>query len=304
MYTKHSVLSGFEKEKPSKEAIAQIRSWFLGRDYSFKKTIEPTEFAKELEHRLLIIQTLSFQQLVIAPITGLERNYWKHSCQKSITQLSSLSLNLPASKSRLSNLVSLESVNNLTLRQELATAHFNEDIKSQGQDPTQLNHIQLNRRDYLCPIESGQEQVLISIDLAGGSDKKILEAIGELLAKSREELGIPEKTKSQRNNSALNPFINQCALEYLDILIYCMIPESTDLELNQWRTTSVDILTPKHGHIWNLSDTQVADLLGNNNPLIGGEEIKKWRNRFYEPKLLDSSYMQSLLSSVKAEARA
>jgi hypothetical protein len=70
---------------------------------------------------------------------------------------------------------------------------------------------------------------MLSVDL-GGTNEEILKEIEALLPKARERTNIPEQKESKRNHSALSSFINQYALEYLDLLIYCIKPQPTDLD--------------------------------------------------------------------------
>ncbi|EPR2983072.1 DUF6387 family protein [Vibrio parahaemolyticus] len=303
-YTKHAVLADKLIGTPCPQAIEQIKNWFSERDYSFIPEIDATNFIREIEIRLRILQTLTFGQLYVSSPDGSEMLIWKHSCRAGNAKLTSLSRDEANPRG---SYVSVEKAANLTMRHELAE-HYREqqtDIPdtatpSEIKAYTKQNQIMLNRHEYLCPIELGGKQLLLSVDLSI-SDKTILDEIAILLPKIREMTGVaqPESAKQARNNKSLSPFINQYALQYLDLLIYRIQPEMTTSETRAYRDGSTAFLRPDSRHLWDLTDPQIAEIIA---PIdLDGETIKGWRKDTYEKKLLNSEYMEALLRNARKE---
>lgn len=297
-YSKHSAFSGRLKEVPSQAPLQQIECWFKCRDYSFTRDLAATAYARELEIRLYIIQNLTMHQFFIGTAYCHEISIWKHSCKTTNPQLRTFDNNAyrpPTSH------VSIVKPSELTSRAELAE-YFQPQIESLDKYAT-LDQVLLHstntqttlkRRELLCPTDYDDHQLIVSVNLANSSNKEIMHSIWLQLIAARQELCLPEpKTaKYTRENKVLNQFINKYSLEYLDILIYCAQPEEQRNQLNTH-------LRPKENHIWDLSDQQVADLL--NSDELSGEIVKKWRERTFNQKLLNTDFITKCLLSVRVE---
>ncbi|UTV27884.1 DUF6387 family protein [Photobacterium atrarenae] len=305
-YSKHAILADKLQEQPSLAVMAQITAWFNKRNYSFATKQDELGYARELEIRLHILQNLTFHQLYVSQADNGVMQYWKFSCLSGNANLASFERDNAKPQG---NLVTTEKPDNLQYRHELANL-FKEPLPELVANPTleeiqaHSEHVQLvlKRQEYLCPIKENDQQILLSVNLAGGSNKAILNELQLTLNMLRDQLAVPEPavTKRARDNKTLAPYVNKHALEYLDLLIYCIHPMMTETESKALASNNTTLLRPAPRHIWELTDSQIAQLIDQLE--LDSETIKKWRVRTFEKKLLDSEYIRACLLSVKTEA--
>ncbi|EGR0550177.1 hypothetical protein FDM56_14125 [Vibrio cholerae] len=341
--SKHAILAAFKKQKlkDQDQAYQQIERWYQQRDYSFITSLSSEEYVKELEMRLHILQTITFNAFYISPPPGNELQIWKHSCSSGATRLMG-QVRIPEAPRR--KLVEAEKVENLKFRYELAQ-HYQEILPPLHADATLEeidahavdSHRILKQREYICPLAQHDKRTMLSIDLAGGSDEEILAESLHIITTLRKQLEIagPPKVppllrnkKQARKNTSLKPYLKSYAIQYLDLLMYCIQPhpfqfsyciksevaitsdqrieyrkeeQTAHIEKLQENNKSLreNFVRPQPGYMWDLSDSQLAKIINSDD--LDGDHIRQWRKDTYEPSLFNGKYISSLILHVKTQ---
>jgi hypothetical protein len=167
-------------------------------------------------------------------------------------------------------------------------SYFSEDKLQQYY---KAQEIAANQAEYLCPMETGRKQILLSVDPEHASDESLIKQFTSLLPELREILGIPELSPTHKPHNKLGTvkkLLSYKAIQYLDLKLYC-------------------ILNSPHGEEWKLSDDFMIKwfLIDNENmntkePPKGPEDFKQYRKDFYTPKLLNQAYIDDLINTTRS----
>lgn len=272
---------------PSPAQQQKVKSWFKSRDYSSIATWTVKKYVAELDARLnLYDHALN--------VCGLCHNdiRWRKISTTTTPELCTLTRTQNALET--SGLSWVKS-DYLPQRHQLSKAltPLLSELHDQA-SPTDIKkhsekrQIELKRAEYLCPLNQGGLQTMLSMDLGNFTDKELLNQLQVLLPSIRTELAIPEPQNAlkTRKLQSLKSFLNHKAIEYLELLIYCCIQARTD--------------TPIHAPYspWRLTDGFIAKLL---DPYeLDAEHIKQWRKDFYSTKLLNLDYMSTFSTEIKS----
>jgi len=156
-----------------------------------------------------------------------------------------------------------------------------EDISQYSQAQTTAT----NQAEYLCPMEAGRKQILLSVDLEHASDENLIKQFASLLPKLREKIGVQEQSPTHKPHNKLGTvkkLLAYRAIQYLDLKLYC-------------------ILNSPHNEEWHLTDLMLDKLLFNGETISGAETLKQFRKDFYTPKLLNQAYLDDLITTTRSD---
>jgi hypothetical protein len=276
---------------PPKEKI-QLTEWFNKRDYSVFKNISVEVFLLELEERLALYKLALISNGECSPDLR-----WQKICNRD-------SVIINASGTQLSK--SPETAGISTIKKEYL--QWYELANSKAKKYADTSQITLHGQPiydqnvakdaYLCSIEADRKQVLLSIDLEKFTNAELNHQFAYLTNDLRKKLGVeePPAVIKTRQLKSLSAFLHHYAIQYLDILLYCLIkPKSKLIE----ETTEQGPTETVQERCWTLTNPMVAKLL--NEYDLDGEHIKGWVNIFYEEKLFNTDYMELFIEKMRSD---
>jgi hypothetical protein len=276
---------------PPEEKI-KLTEWFNKRDYSILKNISVEVFLLELEERLALYQFALISNGECSPDPR-----WQKICDSNF-------LIINASGAQLSKYPETAGIS--TIKKEYLEWYEVANSKAKKYaDTSQISlygqtiYEQNVAKDaFLSSIEADRRQVLLSIDLEKFTNTELNHQFAYLINDLRKKLGVeepPAVIKTQQLKS-LSAFLHHYAIQYLDILIYCLIkPKSKLIE----ETTKKEVTEALQDRCWTLTNPIVAKLL-NEYDLDAGH-IKGWVNRFYKEKLFNTDYMVLFIEKMRSE---
>jgi len=281
---------------PPEEKI-KLTEWFNKRDYSVLKNISVEVFLLELEERLALYQFALLSNGKCSPDPR-----WQKICATNFVIIN-------ASAAQLSKFPETAGIS--TIKKEYLEWYKVANSKAKkSADTSQIStHGQtiydqnVAKDAYLCSIEKDRKQVLLSVDLEKCTNAELNHQFAYLINDLRKRLGVeePPAVIKTRQLKSLSAFWNHYAIQYLDILLYCLIKPKSKLivEFIEEETTEQEPTEAVQERSWTLTNPMVAKLL--NEYDLDGEHIKGWVNIFYEEKLFNTDYMKLFIEKMRSD---
>ncbi|MCL1078799.1 hypothetical protein D5R81_12760 [Parashewanella spongiae] len=238
-------------------------NWFSINNYDCLEELTGEQFINELERRLLWLHLP-----ILAGKKMIDDKEWAFIKEKryvTLSQPSSTKTDYPA----------------VTILNHVDIAVINEEINLLNKDESLLE-------DYLyhLPILRNENRVILAVDLATADNKTILGSMEHILDKMRQQLSIPEPTKSKATKASEQTFkklLNYKVIPLLDLIIHCQqcfISDST--KISTYYTQPI------------LNKLLFKDQKND-------EFIKKTFIPFLNQVLNDESFLAKLLSNIRKE---
>ncbi|KFE94309.1 hypothetical protein CGH90_06480 [Vibrio parahaemolyticus] len=284
----------FTVNKRSRKSLQFIPKWFLISNYDVLKDITLSQYINELTIRL---ETLSFVKATLPENFGnLGEYYWDDIKEGRI---------LTASQDRFetesviaiknTDLPWLSDASNLNKKRHDFTPPIlsseNKTLSSKAEINSHLSDLDTfwHRESYLCSLQSGKKQVLLSIDLENSNNQIVLKQVEYVINSMRDALNFPEKKDTDQKNSnadTTKSFLKYKAIPYLDLLIYAHSHDFLDSQPLPLE----------------FSASVLSDLLFCNDDKNGDFKfINTTVKEFYSKKLLDEDFMTKFISNVRKD---
>lgn len=160
---------------------------------------------------------------------------------------------------------------------------------------TNAQTMAINQLEYLCPMEIGRKQVLLSVDLEHASDEYLTKQFSSLLQSIRAQVGVPEPSQAHKPHNKLltvKKLLAYKAIQYLDLKLYCIINSPPGEE---WQLSDDFMIK------WLLADNEHMNTKKTRENPKGPENFKQYRKDFYCPKLLNQTYIDELISNTRSD---
>ena len=276
---------------PPEEKI-KLNEWFNKRDYSVLKNISVEVFLLELEERLALYQFAQLSNCECSPDLRWRKIYDSNFViiNASDAQLSKFPDTAGISTIKKEYLEWYELANSKAKKYADTTQ-----ISTHGQTIYDKN---VAKDAYLCSIEKDRKQVLLSVDLEKCTNAELNHQFAYLINDLRKRLGVeePPAVIKTRQLKSLSAFWNHYAIQYLDILLYCLIKPKPKLIVEIIEEEMTEAVQEK---CWTLTNPMVAKLL--NEYDLDGEHIKGWVNIFYKEKLFNTDYMELFIEKMRSD---
>jgi len=156
--------------------------------------------------------------------------------------------------------------------------------------------------DFILSMGINEQKLVFLADVKNHSKQELLEQFRHLLDDAFQRLEIEEAEEGLKTGKlkSLNSFLSHYAIQYLDLLIYCLIEPQTLKDADY--VVEVEGMAP---HVTvekkrlKLTDKNIAELLNKND--LDATDISDWKKMFYRKKLLNDDYMNRFLDAIKSE---
>ncbi|MEI6895756.1 MAG: DUF6387 family protein [Colwellia sp.] len=267
--------------------LKEISIWFENRDYSELNNLTVGEFITEIEERLELYR---YAQMCNGNIK--DNRWW----------ILEDSLLIKKCNSPRANFMDTQGISILKFQHLAMLLEAKEKLpKSSSMPPAsynaQDNQLNMLKDQYLAPSPRGEEKIILSVDITSQSDEELMKQFAHQLETARNAFKIDNPSKKIKTNKFgfFGRFVKFKSIQYLDLLIYCLIKPNAPSKNKPFSRTNPPRETPI---IWQLSDQSIATLF---DPYeLDAEHIKEWRKEFYAKKLLNSEYINKYFEEIKS----
>jgi len=267
--------------------LKEISIWFKNRDYTLLNSLTVGEFITEIEERLELYR---YAQMCNG---NIKDNRWRILEDTVLIK----KRNSPRARFMDTQGISILKFQHLAMLLEAK-----EKLPKFSDIPPAINNAQENqvnllKDQYLAPSPKGEEKIILSVDITSQSDEELIKQFAYQLAIARNAFKVDNPNKKIKTNKlgSFGRFEKFKSIQYLDLLIYCLIKPNAPSKNKPFSRTNPPRETPI---IWQLSDQTIATLF---DPYeLDAEHIKEWRKEFYAKKLLNSEYISQYFEEIKS----
>lgn len=156
--------------------------------------------------------------------------------------------------------------------------------------------------DYLLSIGSDEQKLVLNIDVKNFNKKELMEQFNYILSDAFKTLGIEDAQTTLKTGTfkSLDSFLSNYAVQYLDLLIYCLIKPKTIKDTEYvWQIEDNKETEQAKLERLRLTEKEIAELF--NKHELDVVDITRMKKDCYTPKLLDQDYMERFIDNIKSE---
>ena len=163
--------------------------------------------------------------------------------------------------------------------------------------------IQSKAKDkYLLSMGYDEQKLVMTVDVKNFTQQELMEQFSHILSAACKTLCIDQTKPLLKTGKlrAINSFLSNYAIQYIDLLLYCLIepkmPKNKDYVWQGEGDKNIELVRFK---MLKLTEREIAELLNKDD--LDVVDITRIKKDFYKPKLLNEEYMKRFIESIKSD---